>query len=79
MGVMTALAVAAPSAPGFIGVYQAGCVAALALFGISKEIGIAFSLVTHAYQFVIIVGLGVISLARNGLGLGDLQMKEESM
>ena len=77
VGVMTALAVAAPSAPGFIGVYQAGCIAALVLFGVSKEEGVAFSIVTHAFQFVLIVTLGFISLARNGLRFGDLKVREE--
>lgn len=51
--VITAFAVALPSAPGFIGVFQWGCIAAFALFGLTKEQGVTFSIVTHIHQYLI--------------------------
>lgn len=69
--VLIALAVAAPSAPGFIGVYQIGCVAAFAIFGIDKETAIAFSLVTHLFQYIIIIGYGVYLVFKYGLNLKE--------
>ena len=73
VAVMVALAVAAPSAPGFIGVYQAGCVAAFALFGVKRELAVAFSIITHVYQFLLCIGLGVYVLARSNLKLSQLR------
>ncbi len=72
IGVIVALAVAAPSAPGFIGVFQTGCIAALALFGISQEFAVAYSVVLHAQQFILVVLLGALCLARQGLSFSSL-------
>lgn len=66
-------ATAAPSAPGFIGVYQTACIAAFAIFAIEKEIAMAYAIVTHAYQFVIFVSYGGYVLSKYGLSLGDLR------
>ncbi|NMC62138.1 MAG: flippase-like domain-containing protein [SAR324 cluster bacterium] len=73
IGVITALAVAAPSAPGFIGVYQAGCVAALVLFGINEEVAVAFSIITHAFQFIMVLIAGFVSLMSNNLSFADIK------
>lgn len=73
IGVIIALAVAAPSAPGFIGVFQTACVAAFALFGFSREEAIAYSLIAHAHQFVIFVGYGVWLMFKYNLSLADLR------
>jgi hypothetical protein len=60
--IIVALVVAAPSAPGFIGQYQFGCVAAFALFGISQETALAYALFTHAFQYLyfILYGIGLL-------------------
>jgi glycosyltransferase 2 family protein len=71
--VMVALAVAAPSAPGFIGVYQAGCVLAFSLYGVKKEAAMAYAIFTHLYQYVMILALGVLSLVRNNVKLDELR------
>lgn len=76
IGVITALAVAAPSAPGFIGVYEAGCIAALVLFGIDEETGVAFAIITHAYQYLLIIGFGFFSLFRQNLRFADVRTLE---
>ena len=75
--VILALAVAAPSAPGFIGVYQFAVVASFALFGLSQEQGVAFALLTHAYQYVLFVLYGMYVLVRDGLHLSQLREQEE--
>lgn len=72
VAVVVALAVAAPSAPGFVGVYQVGCVAAFALFDVMYETGVAYSLLTHLHQYIVIVLLGIAGLMRFGLGVRDL-------
>lgn len=73
IGVIIALAVAAPSAPGFIGVYQTACVAAFALFGLNQEEAIAYSLVSHAHQYLFFVLYGITSMMRHNISLRDLQ------
>ena len=73
VAVLVALAVAAPSAPGFIGVYQIGCICAFALFGAERELATAYAIVTHLFQYIFICIAGAISLARSGLTLGRLR------
>lgn len=74
INVMIALAVAAPSAPGFIGTFQLGCVIALSgIFGFSKEFAIAYSLVSHAFQMLFIVFLGLFILQMEGMRFAELR------
>lgn len=73
VGTITALAVAAPSAPGFVGVYQAGCVAALALFAVTAEKAGAYGILNHLLQYVLVVGYGSWTLSQSALSLGDLR------
>lgn len=46
------LGVSLPSAPGFVGVFQAATVLALALFGVPRTEALSFSFVFHASQFI---------------------------
>ena len=71
--VITALAVAAPSAPGFIGVFQWACIAAFALFSYPNEKAVAFSIITHIFNFVFFIIFGGFVLWRDGLKLADLR------
>ena len=71
--VMIALAVAAPGAPGFVGTFQLGCVVALALFGYSEELGVAYSIVLHALQVITVVIYGFVILNRRGMQMRDIQ------
>lgn len=71
--VVLSLAVAAPSAPGFIGVYQTACIAAFALFGVSKETAVAYSILSHIFQYVIFVSYGMFALSQQKLKLSELR------
>jgi hypothetical protein len=73
IGVIIALAVAAPSAPGFIGVYQTACLAAFALFAYSEETAIAYSLVSHAHQYVAFVAYGIWVMFKYNLSFRELR------
>jgi len=61
---LVALAVAAPSAPGFIGVFQAGCLLAFSLFGIDKSFALSYSLIVHLHQYILILLYGVYIIFR---------------
>lgn len=73
IGVTVALAVALPSAPGFIGVYQTACVLVFQAFGLSQEQAVAYSLVNHLFQYVIFVLYGLVLFTRYEIGLSALK------
>jgi hypothetical protein len=73
-----AIAVSAPSAPGYIGAFQVGCTLALAIFGISKSDAFAYSIVLHVTQFVGVIGAGLYSLAREGMTMRQLEEVSET-
>ena len=70
--VIVAAFVSLPQAPGFVGTWQAGCVAALAFYGVTKEEAVGYSLVTHVVQLLANVGLGAICLVASSTGLREL-------
>ncbi len=71
--VIIALSVAAPSAPGFLGVYQVACVAGFAIFGVNQELAASFAIVTHLFHYLIFLSYGSIFLLRSRLTLADLK------
>jgi glycosyltransferase 2 family protein len=70
--VLLALVVSAPSMPGFIGVYQLGCVWAFELLGQRPEVGLAYALVTHLFQYVVLGFYGGYVMLRDGMRFSDL-------
>jgi uncharacterized protein (TIRG00374 family) len=70
---IVAIAVSAPSAPGFIGTFQLGTWLGLQLFGVEQSDAIACSIVLHVTQFVGVVGAGLYSLARQGMSLRQVE------
>lgn len=75
IAVVLALSVAAPSAPGFVGVYQIACVAGFALFGLSEDKGAAYSVLTHAHIYIMFAIFGFFALMRYGLSFNRLRGK----
>jgi uncharacterized membrane protein YbhN (UPF0104 family) len=74
VNVMIALAVAAPSAPGFIGTFQAGCyVALVTVYKQPPEFALAYAIVVHAVQLLAMVVCGFLSLTGRGMGLRSLR------
>ena len=69
--------VVAPT-PGFVGVYQVFCVAALWIYGVEKSLATTFSLVLHAGQLIFTIVLGVLFLILEGVGLREL-VKQSQM
>ncbi len=71
------LGVSLPSAPGFVGIFQAAVVLALALFGVPRAEALSFSLLYHASQFIPITLLGWIFLLLEEVSL--FQLARESI
>ena len=75
---IVAIAVSAPSAPGYIGAFQVGCTLSLAIFAVSDSDAFAYSIVVHLTQFVATVAAGLYSLAREGMSLRQLERVSET-
>jgi hypothetical protein len=75
---VVAIAVSAPSAPGYIGAFQVGCTLSLAIFGVSKSDAFAYSIILHVTQFVGVVVAGLYSLAREGMTMRQIEEVSES-
>jgi hypothetical protein len=70
-------AVSAPSAPGFIGTFQAGCILGLGLFGVSRADAIPYAFVVWGAQWLTQIVLGVVFLLRENISFGDIRAAEE--
>ena len=79
INVIVALAVAAPSAPGFLGTFQFGCVTALSgIYKYSQEFAVAYSIFAHATQVIFTVIIGIFALRSEGLRFGELKNRGQS-
>ena len=70
-----AFGIAIPSTPGFIGPFEAVIVAVLAIFAVPGDLAFSYAIAYHLLTFVPITLLGLLSLSRTSLGLGDLQRR----
>jgi len=74
---LVAIAVSVPSAPGFIGSFQLGCVLGLSIFGIDESPALAYSVAVHITQFIGCIAAGVYSLGREGISLREVEAIEQ--
>jgi uncharacterized protein (TIRG00374 family) len=65
-------AVAAPSAPGFFGVFEAATKVALGVYGIDVTMAVSYALGYHLLSFIPITVIGFWYLGRLGLHLKDV-------
>jgi hypothetical protein len=72
-----ALAVGAPSLPGYVGTFQAGTVAGLALFGVPSATAVSLSVLYHVVNLVPITAVGLAYLHAMNLTLGELRAAGE--
>lgn len=74
LNIVISLAVAAPSAPGFVGTFQIGCLIGLStMYGYTREFAIAYSVVAHLLQTVLMIAAGLIVLHLRGLKFRHLR------
>jgi len=70
---LVSFGVSVPSTPGYIGPFEAAIVAALALYGVGESRAFSFAIAYHVTTFVPITLLGLWSVARTPIRLGDLR------
>jgi uncharacterized protein (TIRG00374 family) len=75
--VFVSLAVALPSAPGFVGVFQMGCIAAAALFAYPLAAAQLYSIIIHMLSFLFVIGIGFWVLTIHDLTLFELKKAAE--
>lgn len=70
---VVAIAVSVPSAPGYIGSFQIGCVLSLAIFGVAESQAVAYSIVLHVTQSIGVIAAGLYSLWTQNMSLRELE------
>jgi hypothetical protein len=65
------LGIMIPAAPGGLGPYEAAGVFALGAFGVNESLAASVALAAHAIQYVLITGLGVFFIWRQGVSLAQ--------
>jgi uncharacterized protein (TIRG00374 family) len=69
---MLAMGVAAPSAPGFMGVFELVSRASLSVYGVPGAVSVSFALGYHLLSFVPITAIGLWYFARLGMHFREL-------
>ncbi len=77
MMIIVMIFIALPSAPGFWGVWEAGGVFALSLFGISSQQASGYTLISHAVQILPVIAVGFVSAYAAGINIRRLRQEEE--
>lgn len=70
--IFVALAIAAPSAPGFFGVFHFACKESLRLFGVPREIAVAYGTVVHMTYWLPVTLLGLWVAVQTGARFADM-------
>lgn len=65
-----------PSGPGYIGVFQSFCVGGLLLFGISKDIALSYSIITHIVQYIPVTLIGLFYIIQEHIPISSLQEEQ---
>jgi glycosyltransferase 2 family protein len=66
------IGVAAPSTPGFFGLFEAAAVAGLRLYSINDDVAVAWAISFHVLSLIPITLIGLYYLVRSGMKLGEL-------
>lgn len=74
--VLICFAIALPSAPGYWGLWEAGGVFALSLFGVSQKDALGFTLINHAIHIFPVIIIGLVSAWITGVSLRRLSKKK---
>jgi uncharacterized protein (TIRG00374 family) len=64
-----------PSSPGYVGPFEYFGTLALVAFGVEKELALSYTIVSHAMQYILVTGIGLLSLWSEGLTLASIDAK----
>jgi uncharacterized membrane protein YbhN (UPF0104 family) len=69
--VLINLGIMIPAAPGGLGPYEAAGVFALGAFGVTETAAASVAIVSHAMQYLLVTGLGLLFIWREGISLAQ--------
>ncbi len=69
--------IALPSVPGFWGIWEAGGVFALSLFGVSAQHAAGFTLANHAVQMIPVILVGLVSAVVTGINIMKVAFEKD--
>lgn len=75
--IIICFAIALPSVPGFWGLWEAGGVFAMSLFGVAPREAAGFTLANHAIQIIPVILVGMISAWISGINIVQVSYQEE--
>jgi len=70
--VVTNIGIAAPSAPGAVGVFEAACSSAVIALGLDKDLALSYAIGVHLMMFVCLVATGQFYMWRLGLRFSQI-------
>jgi glycosyltransferase 2 family protein len=76
--VVTNFGIAVPSAPGYVGIFEAACSGALIGLGLDKELAVSYAIGVHLLLFACISTTGLLLMWRLGLKLSDVTRTDEA-
>ena len=76
--VIICLFIALPSVPGFWGLWEAGGVFAMSLFGVSKSAAAGFTLANHGIQVFPVIIAGIISAIITGVNIWQVSYRKKT-
>lgn len=65
-------AVALPSSPGFVGIFEKAAQVGLAVYGVSDSLALSWAIGYHVLSFIPITAMGVFYLVRLGISFSDI-------
>jgi uncharacterized protein (TIRG00374 family) len=74
--VVICFAIALPSVPGFWGLWEAGGVFALSIFGVAEKDALGFTLVNHAAQIFPVIAVGFVSALITSVNILNLNLDD---
>jgi glycosyltransferase 2 family protein len=77
--VVICFAIALPSVPGFWGLWEAGGVFALSIFGVAQKDGLGFILLNHAVQLFPVIAIGLVSALITSVNILHLTAGEKQL
>ena len=69
--------IAAPSAPGYVGVFDAACSGALIALGVHNELALSYAIAVHLLLYVTVTGSGLLAMWHLELSLSEVMKHKD--
>ena len=74
--VVTNIGIAAPSAPGALGVFEAACSTAVIALGLNRDLALSYAIGVHLMMFVCLIAAGQFFMWRLGLRMSEITRQD---